>query len=516
MSMPGSTAEMPLVRTTCGVVQGRTEEGIGSFKGIPYGAPTGGANRFMPPQPPEPWKGIREAVAFGDMAPQRLPGAGLSVTQQLDAATGDENEACLYLNVYTPGTEGARPVMVWLHGGGFVTGSGGPAYDGTNLARRGDVVVVTLNHRLGALGYLHLGDIDPRFASAGNAGMLDIVAALEWVRDNAAAFGGDPANVTIFGESGGGRKVAALLAMPPAAGLFHRAIIESGPGMRVNEREYGTQFATAFLAELGVQPGDVGSLQEIPLERILAAQFAVQRTSPSSLPGIRGGFRPVIQPGVLPSHPFIPAAPAQSAGIPLLIGFNRTEATLFLANDKEVYELDEEGLQRRTAKLYGDRAAAIVADMRAAYPDASPSDLYILIDTGSRRYPIDSIKLAERKAAAGGAPVYFYRFDWQSTARYGRLKTPHALEIPFVFDLTEHPSWRGLTRATPEAAALAAKVSATWAAFARTGSPNGGGLPQWDAFDAEKRSTMLIDNESACVSDPAAAERAVWERTYWG
>lgn len=506
----------PIVQTTGGTLSGSTIEGIHAFKGIPYAAPATGTNRFMPPAPPEPWEGVREALAFGDMAPQSLPGAARSVTQQLDAATGDESENCLVLNVYTPALDGARPVMVWLHGGGFVSGSGGPAYDGSNLARRGDVVVVTLNHRLGALGYLHLGDIDPRFARSGNVGMLDIVAALEWVRDNAAAFGGDAGNVTIFGESGGGRKVASLMAMPPARGLFHKAIIESGPGMRVNEREYGTEFATAFLAELGVVPGALSALQEMPLERILAAQFAVQRASPSALPGIRGGFRPVIDPEVLPAHPFLHGAPAQSAGIPLLIGFNRTEATLFLANDKEVYELDDDGLQRRTTKLFGERAAGILADMRAAYPDASPSDLYILIHTGSLRYPIDSIKLAETKAAGGGAPVFLYRFDWESTARYGRLRTPHALEIPFVFDQTEHPSWRGLTRATPEAAALAARVSATWAAFARTGEPNGGGLPHWDAFEPGGRRTMVIDNESHCESDPDGAERLVWERTYWG
>jgi len=334
------------VATRAGLVRGQTEGGIHSFKGVPYGAPTSGANRFMPPRPVQPWAGVREAVAYGPIAPQ-LSRDGAAAASPIDDARGQEGEDCLVLNVFTPGADAAgRPVMFWCHGGGFISGSGGAAYDGSNLARRGDVVVVTINHRLNGLGFLHLGDIGgPEFAASGNVGMLDIVAALEWVRDNIAAFGGDPANVTVFGESGGGRKTAVLMAMPAAKGLFHRAIIESGPELRVNERPYATELAEAVLSELGLKPSQLEELQRLPLKRVMAALGAASAKMPSS--NARGGFRPVVDGTVLPSHPFSPAAPPISTDIPLLVGFNKTEATLFLAGDKLAFELDEEGLQKR-------------------------------------------------------------------------------------------------------------------------------------------------------------------------
>ncbi len=511
-----SESPSAVVSTGSGNVRGVAANGIESFKGIPYGAPTSGPGRFMAPAPAAPWSGTLEAVSFGAIAPQSAPGRPRGgVATPTEDTTGREGEDCLVLNVYTPGVnaEARRPVMVWLHGGGFVTGSGGAAYDGSNLARRGDVVVVSINHRLGSPGYLHLGDIDPAFAASGNAGMLDIVLALEWVRDNVGAFGGDAGNVTIFGESGGGRKVATLMAMPAAKGLFHRAVIESGPGIRANDRDYATGIAEAMLAELGLDRTQARKLQEVSIEDLMTAQAAVLAKTPTSGPA--GGFRPVVDPAVLPRHPFEPAAPDLSAEVPLLIGFNRTEATLFLANDKEVFELDEERMRVRVQRLFKDKAELVLDGMRRIYPEASPSDLYVLIHTGFMRYPIDSIKLAERKAAQGGAPVYLYKFEWETTARFGQMRTPHAIEIPFVFDIVDQATWLGMTRGTPEAHALAAKVSATWAAFARTGSPNSGDLPKWDPFTIESRQTMRINNESALENDPASEERKLWESVYY-
>lgn len=510
-----STETNTTVQTASGSVRGEFRDGIHTFKGIPYGAPTGGANRFMPPRKAEPWFGVKDAFAYGPIAPQRSAGARMSATA-IDLASGTEGEDCLVLNVFTPGLDGGkRPVMFWCHGGGFVSGSGGESYDGSKLAQRGDVVVVTINHRLGGLGFLHLGDVGgPEFADSGNSGLLDIIAALEWVRDNITRFGGDPGNVTVFGESGGGRKTSAILAMPSAKGLFHRAIIQSGPELRVNERTYASELAEAVLAELDLKPSQLEALQAVPLERFMAAQFAAVAKMPGS--NARGGFRPTAQTPSLPNHPFTPSAPAISAEIPVIVGFNRTEATLFLANDKEVFDLDAEGLERRTTRLLRDRAPQVIAEMRDLYPEASPSDLYIAIHTGFLRYPIDSIRIAERKSALGGAPAYAYTFEWESPARWGKMKTPHALEIPFVFDSVTSPAWSGLTRATPEAEALAAKVSATWAAFARTGDPNTGGLPQWEPYSSSERKTMLINNESELVADPRPQEREMWERLYAG
>jgi para-nitrobenzyl esterase len=511
----------PIVETANGKVRGRSVAGIHSFLGLRYGAPTGGRNRFMPPQKPQPWTAIQDAFWYGNSAPQSNPaqrGAGLAGSEigKLVAGTDGppppESEDCLFLNVWTPGVNDntKRPVMFWLHGGGFTTGSDSSAlFIGANLARRGDVVVVGINHRLGALGFTHLDDLGGgAFVNSGNAGMLDAVAALEWVRDNIDRFGGDPNRVMIFGESGGGQKVSMLLGTPPAKGLFHRAVIESGPGPKMLERDRATEIARMLLAEVGLDAKRAPELQSLPMEKVLAAQFAVSAKL-RGRPGIIDGFAPVLDPTVLPAHPFYPHATSISADVPVIIGNNRTEMTLFA--DPGAFSLDQTGMKTRVKDLLGDRADQVIEVYRRANPRATPSDLFFLIWTDDPT-TIFSNNIAERRAALHQAPTYRYRFDWETPALGGRLKSPHTLEMPFVFDNTQvAPGLSG--GASPEAVALAARVSEAWIAFAARGDPNSkkSGLPPWPAYDSEQRATMLFNNESKVANDPAREERQTME-----
>jgi len=509
------------VETTNGKIRGRSIAGIHSFLGVRYGTSTAGPNRFMPPQKPQPWAGVQDAVAYGNSAPQSNParrGAGPQgdigkLIGGTDGPPPPESEDCLFLNVWTPGVNdnAKRPVMFWLHGGGFTAGSDSSAlYIGANLARRGDVVVVGINHRLGALGFTHLGDIGgDAFARSGNVGMLDAVAALEWVRDNIERFGGDPGRVMIFGESGGGQKVSMLLGAPPAKGLFHRAVIESGPGPKMMERDRATEIARMLLTETGLDAKRLAELQSLPLEKFMAAQFAVSAKVPGR-PGIIDGFAPVLDPTVLPAHPFYPHASAVSADVPVIIGHNRTEMTLFA--DPGAFSLDEAGMKKRVQGLVGDHADHVIDVYRRGSPSLSPSDLFFLIWTDDPT-TIFSNNIAERRAALGKAPTYRYRFDWESPALGGRLKSPHTVEMPFVFDNNQvAPGLSG--GAGPESVALAARVSEAWISFATRGEPNSkkSGLPPWPAYDSERRATMLFNNESKVVNDPAGEERKVMDR----
>jgi para-nitrobenzyl esterase len=493
----------PQAATLYGPVRGAVIEGIRVFKGIPYGASTAGENRFRAPRPPAPWQKPRDATRYGPRcyqlpAPPDADSAWRSWTD-----TSAMSEDCLTLSVWTPALDTRkRPVMVWLHGGGYSVGSGNSSInEGVRLAHRGDVVVVSVNHRLNLFGYLHLGDLGGAdFADSGNAGQLDIIAALRWVKENIAQFGGDPGNVMVFGESGGGGKVGALMAMPGARGLFHRAAMQSGFGITFNTRAKATEFAAGFLKELGLKPDGMGELRRLSPEKLLAALNTVTGGSPTAI-------MPVVDGRHLPRHPFAPDAPDVSADVPLLVGYNAAETTV-LFPPPGVFDLDWPKLEQQLQKeIPGMQAAPIVAGLRRLRPDATPSDLYFFITT-ERGMGNNARTVAERKAKLGRAPVFLYRLAWPTPVLGGKLRTPHSLDIPMVFDnVASSTSLVGDDIRNPQKVADA--MSAAWIAFARSGTPNGRGLAEWPAFSLRKRSVMGFNVVSQSVDDPLRREHAV-------
>jgi para-nitrobenzyl esterase len=490
-----------VVETVSGKVRGSLQGEINVFKGIPYGASTAGAGRFRPPRKPEAWSGIREALGYGARAPQPPFNAPPGPLSEIVATSDEQSEDCLCLNVWSPGVDGAkRPVMVWLHGGAFSFGSGGaPVYEGTELAAGSDVVVVTVNHRLNLFGYLYLAELGgEEYRDSGNAGMLDLIAALEWVRDNIAGFGGDPGNVTIFGESGGGSKVSILMAMPAARGLFHRAISQSGPHHWL-PRERAAALAARILSDLGLEPNQVDELRNLPVDRLLGALSAIPG-------GLLNAVAPVIDGRSVPADPLDPSALALSASVPLLIGTNATEMTLM---GPPITAMDDATLlAQTTGRLKIGEAAAerLVAVYRNAHGDNM--EAWCALDS-DRFVRIDAIRQAERKAALEGAPVYMYYFTWRTPVLGGYLRAAHALEIPFVFDHVD--VWPGFTGEGQDRYSLAAKMSGAWGEFARTGKPSDADLPEWPPYTTGRRATMIFDNECKVVDDPGGEERRAFE-----
>jgi para-nitrobenzyl esterase len=516
---------VPVVETTAGKVRGSLSNGIHVFKGVPYGASTTGANRFMPPVPPEAWVGVREVTSYGQSCAQPFGDAGEGPQEErrreifalhgIPLHEDPQGEDCLVLNVWTPGLGdgGRRPVLVRIHGGGFVMGSGSWGWhDGTNLAGRGDVVVVTVNHRLGALGYLHLAEIGgAAYAHSGNAGMLDLVVALEWVRDNIEAFGGDPGNVMIFGESGGGYKVSTLLAMPGAQGLFHRAIIQSGPGLAAMTPNDATAAAKALLDELGLDATRIGELHAMPVERVLEAQLALARRTPGMMGGAMG-FAPVLDDEVLPSHPGDALDAGASSAVPLMIGSTREEATFFLliegmATGGPIPIIDDEALTTRVTMMAGERAGSVIDTYRATMPGASPLDLYVRIMSDAVMR-MGSITLAERKLAGGSAPVFMYMMAWASPAMDGFFKATHGLCVALSMDNCDSAPMAG---DYPASSGVAAHMSDAWIAFARHGDPNRPDLPKWSPYSLDERATMIFDEECTVLADPYREQRLAWQ-----
>jgi para-nitrobenzyl esterase len=509
----------PVVEIATGRIRGFVDEGVHAFLGVPYGAPVGGAGRFRAPRPPEPWAGVRPALAWGPVAPQapRNPWAmGETAAQEelflFEYDEGRPGEDCLRLNVWTPeaGSAPRRPVMVWLHGGHFSAGSAQEqkACHGAALARRGDVVVVSLNHRLNVLAFLNLTACGPDWADSPNAGMLDIVLALRWVRDNIAAFGGDPGNVTIFGQSGGGAKVTTLMAMPAAAGLFHRAIVQSNCALRQMDMETSLAVTAGILGKLGLSHADAARLQGVPYDVLGRAEQAVMaRLCPPPNPARRNRrirWEPVVDGRHLPRHAFDPDAPALSADVPLLVGTTLNEFVHGIGRP-EVEAMTDAAVRAELEASFGEPGAAIDDLMRIRHPRARPFDRL------SRAYGAtirqSAVTQAARKAAAGRAPAYLYWFTWQTPVMGGRPRAFHCAELPFVF----HNAARcpRLTGGGPEALDLADRVADAWIAFARHGAPGHAGLPDWPAFDARTVPTMVFDAPCVMLHDPDGAERAL-------
>ena len=491
-----------IVETESGRLSGDEERGLLVFRGIPFAQPPIGPLRFAAPEPPEPWAGVREARAFGPSAPQMprrselLPGTDL----------GRMDEDCLYLNVWTPAADtGRRPVLVWIHGGAFVGGAGSrPLYASPSLAARGDAVLVTLNYRLGALGFLHLDALGGRqIGAVSNAGLLDQIAALRWVRANIERFGGDPTRVTLFGESAGGMSVGSLLGSPAARGLFQRAIAQSGAAHSVHAPEAATRVAEALLEALGASPD---KLREVSTQAILEAQGRVLLARQAS--GGMLAFQPVLEPTLFPEPPLEAVRGGIARDVPLIVGTNRNEWNFFAALDPRMGSLTEQRLAQMLTDRVGEGAPALL-DAYSRALGGTPGERFCAIET-DRVFRIPAIRLAEAQARHQ-RNTFAYLFTWSSPALGGRLGSCHALEVPFVLGSLGLQGMGAFVGTGAAATRLSERMMDAWLAFARDGVPDHAGLPAWQPYEPSRRATLILDAECALRADPDAELRQAWE-----
>jgi para-nitrobenzyl esterase len=500
--------------TKAGKVKGYVDNGINVFKGIPYGDDTA-KRRFMAALPPNPWTGVRDALTWGNQAPKaaaapRPPADGKAPTKAVPLFPPETpspmSEDCLNLSVWTPGLHdgGKRPVMVWFHGGGYGAGSGNSAgSDGVRLCKRGNVVVVSVNHRLNIFGYLYLAQLGgPEFKDSGNVGQLDLILSLQWVHDNIVNFGGDPSRVLVFGESGGGAKNACLMGMPKAMGLIQRACASSGETVTASRPETATERARACLKALNIAPDhitDIKDVGKVSMEKLIEASHA------------SGYWGPVVDGGALPRHPFDPDANPISAHIPFMVGTNHDEARLLIGRYFDLtWDSLPETLSKYSEKMGKLDLKDVIAMYRRVYPDYSASDVFFAATTDSRDWRPAVVEIERRaKLPKGSAPTYSYQLNWGSPVR-PELKACHGLDVPFLLDNVAIS--HNMTGTGPDAYWMAEQISEAYIAFAKTGNPNNPKIPHWPPYDLTHRATMEFDKVSKVVDDPRAEPRKMFSQ----